>query len=176
MRLQAGLTTLNSLSGTLAQETLDAQKILDDTSEQVQLQGWYFNKETDYSLTADLTGKIALPSTVLNVDVTSPTNKELIQIGSYLYDKTNKTYTITDTVKADIIFKRSFTDLPYAVANYIAARAATRFVAQQLGDRDATADAASEEAKAWALLKQSEGFIQDPNMLDYLDFHAQRSI
>lgn len=111
-------------------DTLDPQheaviidRILDETSAKLQLQGWWFNSETWTFQPDSTTGKIQIPESVLYFKTTSGDNYLLR--GTSLYDAENKTYVFTEPVEASVVWNLKFEELPTSFAffvNYTAAQ------------------------------------------------------
>lgn len=175
LRVAAQMSGINSLSGTLAQETLDAITILDKVSKEVLSEGYDINTSKEYKLVPDINGIITLPDSVIDLQINNPYSKEYVIRNGKLYNLTDETYTITRTnLEATIIFDIDFEYLPYPIANYIVKRAITEFVDQQLADNDLTQKAQIREAMAYRTFKKSITFRKNPNMLNYIA--SRRSI
>lgn len=95
-------------------EAVIVKEILEQTSEDLQSVGWWFNKET-WTFTPDVHNKIDLSSDVLCIE----TADDYIKRGGSLYNRENKTYEFTKKVEATVFFKWDFEDLPRAFASYV---------------------------------------------------------
>lgn len=130
----SGVMSLNAAD--LKQDAADAKQALDNASREIQKLGWDFNTEEDYTLNPDpTTGAIALPSNRLKVTkmrCTSGTTKRLVQRGDKLYDKTNHTYAISESVKVSIVLCLPYEELNEDFKLYVTAMAAQKFCKPKL--------------------------------------------
>ena len=117
-------------------EAVVINQILDEASEKIQLQGWWFNTETWTFRPDSTTGKIGIPSSVLYFKPTG--GGDYILRGTALYDRDNQTYIFTDTVEASVIWNTVFGDLPASFAFFVAYTAAKE--AQMLFNGDSSID------------------------------------
>lgn len=107
-------TTLESLDS--QHEANIINNILEEVSSNVQESGWWFNKEEWTFIPDSTTNKINIPSSVLYFYTT---DGDYIVRGNVLYDRTNKTFTITTPVTANVVWKVDFETLPLKASNYI---------------------------------------------------------
>lgn len=119
-----GEAPVSTLTGTGSISVETARKILHEVNREVQSRGWSFNRETDFEISPTSSDEIEVPSNVLRIDPSLGQYLDLVWRGSRMYDKGNHTYTITDTVKFDIVWFLDFTDLPETARRYITIRAA----------------------------------------------------
>lgn len=118
-----------------------ALNILEAVNTEVQGEGWHFNTEVQYPLTADVNGNIFVPVNVLQISDNKFANNQKYQTvlrDGKLYDKVNHTYTFPagSTVKCDIVWKFDFEDLPQVFKNYITQRATRVFAGRVLGSQE----------------------------------------
>ena len=142
-----------------------AQAILDEVSVTVQSEGWSFNTERDYPFAKDNTGKIAIASNVLALDIDGTSEYDLIIRGGYLYDKAGHTDVFTKSLELDVIWCFDFDDLPEAVKQYITIRSANLFAGRAVGSAEAVKYSEREEAAARAAIIEYETSQGDYNML-----------
>jgi len=129
-----GESPVSQLETTGLADVSVARSFLDTTSRAIQTKGWHFNTERDYPLAPTVDNEIVLPSNAMSVRVSSRSaSRNLTQRGTRLYDITNRTFTITDTVYVDLVLLLPFTDLPEAARWYVTVSAARRFQAHILG-------------------------------------------
>lgn len=138
----AGEYPVSSLSSSGLNDTLVAERILDETTIQYQLPGQNFNTVvTTYS--PDSSGKIHIPDETLWVDTTSShLNRNVVQRGrspTYLFDLDNNTDIFEDTLKIRIAVKIDFQDMPTADQFSVTDTAARLYQMTVVGD--ATQDA-----------------------------------
>lgn len=143
-----------------------AESILNEVSGSVQSEGWSFNTERDYPFVKDNTGKIAIPSNVLALDVDGTSGYDLIIRGGYLYDKAGHTNVFTENLELDVVWCFDFDDLPEAVKQYITIRAANLFAGRAVGSAEAVKYSQREEAAARAAIIEYETQQGDYNMLE----------
>lgn len=144
------LSAVNEILGSIGQapvtvldqtnpEVAFAFNTLMDISREVQAEGWSFNREYDYPVTPDTSGNIAIPSNMIQMDLSRSafnTAYDTIIRDGKLYDKLNHTYTwdTTVTYKVDVLWMFDFDDLPQPFRDYITAKAATRAAIRLVGD------------------------------------------
>lgn len=94
------VTSLETVESSLAEQAANA---LDEVSRQLQLKGWYWNKEEDYPLTPDGDGNINLPVNAIVVhEVRHSGQDDLVERGRRLYNRTDHTYTFPQGEEADV--------------------------------------------------------------------------
>ena len=115
------VSALNSHS--LASETV---RLLRDTNTEMQGRGWFFNTEDEVELTADGSGRIAVPTGALSVEVDDySTRIKTVSGVKYLYDLEEKSYTSwSGTEKATVIYQRDLNDVPEKYLEYLEVRVA----------------------------------------------------
>lgn len=130
----SGVMSLNAAD--LKQDAADAKQALDNASREVQQKGWDFNTEEDYTLDPDpVTGEVTLPSNTFKVRkmrCSYSTSKKLVARGSRLYDKTNHTYNVGESVKVEIVLVLPFEELNADFRLYVTAMAAQKFCKPKL--------------------------------------------
>ena len=134
--------------------------LLRDANVDVQNEGWHFNTEKHVTYKPDsVTGKIAIGSDILRMDVTDGWSKrqfDVVRRGGNLYDKYDHTDDWSDTteINLDVVKLLTFEDIPMVFQRLIIARAsrlaATQLVvnpqlAQLLSQQEALARAACAE-------------------------------
>ncbi|QDP54785.1 MAG: putative tail tubular protein [Prokaryotic dsDNA virus sp.] len=160
-----GSSPVSDLTG--GAEVSIAKNILTETRREVCSKGWAFNYETKVTLTPTTENVITLTENVLRVDATEGynTDLDLVQRGTKLYDRKNHTYTITDTVTADVIYNLDWSELPEVARRYIMIRAARVFADRVVGYSNQHAFTMTDETQALADLKALEAETADHNML-----------
>lgn len=128
-----------------------ALDVLEQVDREVQGEGWHFNTEVGYPFTADVSGIITVPSTVLQLSDNKFANNQKYQTvlrDGKLYDKVNHTYTFTanSIVKCDVVWKFDFVDLPQVFKDYITQRATRVFSGRVLGSQEMVTFNAQDEA------------------------------
>jgi len=112
---------------------LSALSILNETVRAVQSEDWEFNKDRDYPMAPDVDGFIAITDSMISVDTTSNSMDVTVRQNK-LYNKDDHTFVFTDTVKTDVQWEFTYSELPQYIRQYIAVRAARIFAQRQLGD------------------------------------------
>lgn len=124
---------------TLADDTVVDAAMARDTLRNemrgLQAQGWQWNSDYEYVLSPNADNEIEIPSTAAFVDPSASEGKDYIWRGNRLYDRENKTYTITKSVKVDIVWLLSFEEMPEPFRRYCYIKAIRKFVDEQLGDQ-----------------------------------------
>lgn len=161
-----GESPVNSLAGQNV-DVVIAQALLNETSREVQSEGWHFNEETEWELTPAVnTNLIVVPDNVIRVDADKDTTVDLALRGVNLYDKKNHTYEFDHVIKAEITWALIWTKLPESARNYIAIRAARKLQKDMVGSTELDGFKAEDEARARARLVQEEGDTGDHNILN----------
>lgn len=162
-----GESPINSLdAATGVVDAVTARSILAEVSVQVQEEGWHFNTDYEFDLTPANDGFIYVPGNAIEVD-SSPYSRDYdVAIrGNRLYDRTNKTYTFTEPLKADLTILLEFNELPQAARHYITVRAARVFQNRVVGSQILQAFTAQDEALALRAMKRYEARTADYNIL-----------
>lgn len=144
-----------------------AKQVLSEVSREVQSSGWHFNSEYDYPLAPSVDGYLLPPTNTMRVDTTKEYNHfDVTMRGTRLYDRENRTYVFTDTLKVNLILLLDFSELPEAARYYITLRAARKFQKRVLGSETLDAYTKEDEFAALVTLKEAEGDTGDYNMLN----------
>jgi hypothetical protein len=149
-----------------------AVSVLDETSREVQLQGWHFNTEVDVELTPDTSGNINIPSNAVGVD-TVDTTLDVTQRGARLYNRKERTYTFSSPVKVHVTYLFDWDELNEHARRYITLRASRVFQGRMVGSRELEALIARDEYLARALLEEADYQNSDRTIFDNIDA-AQR--
>jgi hypothetical protein len=131
-----------------------ALNTLREVSREVQAEGWTFNKEYDYPITPNASNQILIPNNVLQMDLnrnyTQNINRDSVNRGGKLYDRTAHSYTWEDeTVYVDIIWELDWGNIPEPVQAFIVARAASIVSSRIIGDTN-----------QYQMLQQKEAFAR----------------
>ena len=132
---------------------------LREVNKNIQAEGWVFNTEHHYKLTADsVTFEILYPQNALQIDTSKYTHfddYDPVRRNGKLYDLNEHTYEWKDgsdprEITCDIIWYWDFTEVPPAVQSYITARAARLCAIRMVGDQEIYALLEQEETAARA--------------------------
>jgi hypothetical protein len=172
-----GEAPVNSVSNTseLPVSAANAVTILDETSREVQSEGWHFNTVKDYVLTPS-NDAITLPSNTLQVDHEGTEDVDLVQRGLSLYDRKNQTTTFTDDIKVTIVVALDWDQLPEQARRYIALRAARSLQSRLVGSRELEALIIRDEYTAKANLERSDNTNADRTIFDNYDAYTRLGI
>ncbi|WMM95124.1 tail tubular protein A [Pelagibacter phage HTVC131P] len=164
-----GESPVNSITGTTTVDVSTAKNILNETSMSIQSQGWNFNTHTNYkSLSLDSDNKVPLPSNCVKADANSQYRYLNYTIRSgYLYDMENHTDVFTTAPKSvDLVLVQQFEDLPEYARQYITMKAARRFAARFIGDREITQLIGQDDNEALMAVHQAVSQESDVNIIE----------
>lgn len=131
---QAPITGLDSSNPEIASATL----ILDTVREEVLGEGWNFNSEKGYVITADSNGEIIVPGGILNLSVNQEDNRfrfRAVQRDGKLYDTLSHSFNwgVGVAISCDVVWDFAFRDLPSVFQTYVVQRAARVFSGRVIG-------------------------------------------
>jgi hypothetical protein len=168
MLASIGQAPLNSLDTTGIRDAAIAELSLDTETRAILNLGWSFNTDEEWELTPDVNDNILIPANTLWVDPCDHTKNFVVRYNSdtqMFWDKDNRTFTITEPVKVNIIWAQDYEELPQVARSYIAVRAARIFQSQVIGSEVLFQFTAQHEAEAKAALDKLETRTKDTNML-----------
>ena len=118
-----------------------AELTLDQVTREILGEGWHFNTEINYPLTADNNGHITVPSNVLSLSDNKTTNRQEYQTvirDGKLYDKLAHTFEFEAgaSVSCDVVWLFDFEDLPQPFQAYITQRATRLFAGRVQGSEE----------------------------------------
>lgn len=142
-----------------------AKNLVTETSRDVQMDGWNFNTDNDYPMTPDINGFIYIPSNLLAFDAEPLENMDLVQRGNRFYDRKDRTFVFTRTVKCEVIWFMPFEELPQAARHYITVRAARIFQDRTVGAADLHGYQEGDEAQARVRFENAASKSEDRNVL-----------
>ncbi len=134
-----GITAVSSLES--GPEAADALATLENASTSLQAVGWWFNKEYNWKIAPNVSGKIVVPTNV--IDITEWNTSRLAELtarGGFVYDKVNHSFNLEDAVNADgvvefvFVVRLDFEDLPEP------AKLAVMYTARRLYAQDEESD------------------------------------
>jgi len=166
-----GEAPVNSLtSGLVDAET--AETILNEVSRSVQAHGWNFNSEPDYTVAADTSGNVILPTEIIRADLANSETKyrsskqEYIQRGNKMYDKIKHSFNIGKALKLDVVVLLDFEICPEVARRYITVKAARIFQERVVSSDSLSAMNRNDEQEALFALQEMEGDNGDYNIFD----------
>ncbi len=129
-----------------------AVRCLNEANNRTQARGWWYNTEEKELVPSPDDGSVYLPGDVVRVNFgyvsVSRTDGgrwqgRYVQRGRRLYDVTDGTYVIKENLRAQIIRKIPYEDVPDCVAELIAAEAVLKFQSDYDGDNNRRAELVS---------------------------------
>ena len=138
---QAPVTTLDLQNP----EVAIVLNTLREVNKTIQAEGWTFNTERHYEMTADATTfEIAYPQNALSIDTTTSKHRDdydPVRRNNKLYDRHDHTFEWKDgsdprKITVDVIWYYDFTEVPPAVQAFITARAAKLCAIRMVGDQE----------------------------------------
>lgn len=166
-----GESPVNALEDTEVADASLALSTLRTTSVEVQTPGWWFNSEDNVTVEPDTDKFIRIPAEVLSVDTSgSSSGTNAVHRGTRLYDRSTRSYEFDASVTVDWIVALAFEELPSSARNYVAIKAARRFQARFLGDRDLHQFTEADEYTARVALMDEHLQSSDANMLNDSQF------
>lgn len=164
--LSIGNAPVNALDTPGNKDAAIARLTLHNVNREVQAKGWWFNREYAFPLLADANGKIAVPSTTLQIEG-ADNNYRLIDRDGYMYDcdKRSTTFPAGTTVYVDITQFFAFEKIPQLARNYITARAGRIFQTDTIGSDILYRFGAERVAEAYTALIQNDTRAKRTNIL-----------
>jgi hypothetical protein len=171
MLSSVGEAPINQLGGATTVDADVAEQTLDEISRQVQSIGWHFNTEKHYPLVRANDKRISITSDIVRVDVSKfdYLNIDVVQRGDYLYDKKNHTYEFDYDLEADLVKLVDWDYLPQPFRTYITTKASRVFQTKVVGSESLANQLATDEASAFAALREYEADTGDYSVFDNYD-------
>ncbi len=165
--MSIGQAPVNTLAVSGIQDVNIAKAELAKVNRFVQLYGFAFNTDDDYTLSPDVNGIITVPAGVLRIDPMDPA-AQLVQRrhptnGICIWDSANKTWSMATPVDFSITWGFDFADLPEAARYFISIAAARKFQKRIIGSNELDGYNKEDEEKAWAILIRDERRNRDTN-------------
>jgi hypothetical protein len=159
MLVSIGQAPVNTITNTGILDVETAKLSLDTTLREVLTRGWSFNTDEEYEIAPNGSNNILVPVNALWLDPTY-TSKNYVQRDNsgtvMMYDKDDHTFTISNTVKFNIVWAFAFDVIPQPARQYIAMRAARIWQAQVVGSDILWQYTSAHEAEALSTLKRLE--------------------
>lgn len=156
--------SLEAIESSLVQT---ARNALMEASRSIQVRGWSWNREEDYPLQPASDGSLPLPAYTMVVHEARWERKNLVQRGSALYNKTDRTYEFPQgvTVKVDITLYLPWDLIPEYAKLPIMYVAQKRFQMRELTSTAIDRMVADDVEYAKAQLEQIEDSQETENIL-----------
>lgn len=142
-------------------DVANALRLLEDTSRNLQRQGWDFNT-AEYTMYPNQDNKIRWIDTILKF---TSEDGSYVKRGEFLYDNTNMTFYFKDKVVLQVVIAVDFEDLPDCFKRFIASKAALQFAQRYLGDPTITETLQYDMQDAWSQIVQYDMDMGNYNML-----------
>ena len=139
------------------------RQMINDISRDMQNKNYWFNTEYDVELEPNtLTNKLTLPFNILNFE---PEDTKYIARGLNVWNREDRTSTITETIKADISLMLEFDELPQAARKYIQAEARLQYNNEYFGGQENKSQLQKDRNDALQMLDKLNIENEDVNML-----------
>jgi len=163
-----GLSPINTLTGKKTADIIRAESVLNEVNREVQTMGWFFNRESKFTLARDRKNEIPVPGNVVRIDYDRSSFKDIEPVirGTRLYDKKNHTYKFDESVELSVVIALPFEELPEAARRYITIRAARMYGDRMVGSESLNAFTRNDENRAWISLREWEGDVGDYSIFD----------
>ena len=162
-----GEDRISTLSGSQVGDVAEASASLLEVSREIQAKGWHFNREEDVPFAINSDGKIPIPTSIARFDMPQGNAKDLVRRGGFVYNKTDRTYIFTATIKAIVVYYLPFDELPDSARYYITVRAARKFSNRQVTSKDIAQFTLRDEMEARADFLDENEENADQTMLDH---------
>ncbi len=146
-----------------------AVRHLSSVSRELQMRGWSFNTDYEYTLTPNSDEKIAITDNILAVDmdkVDYPKFDVVIR-GSFLYNRYTRSFVFSSDIKADVTWFISWDELPPHAQNYIVVTAGMRMADDLEGASAPHKFSQENQLHAWNAFKSQEIDTNDANLIRY---------
>lgn len=163
---------VNSITGdNLPLEVTNAINTLQEINREIQQVGWHWNTEYEFPLTPQSDGSITLPQSTLEFDVNprisgNPVDKEYIQRGVRVYNRTDRTYDIGRELKATIVSFLNWDDMPEPFRRWVMIRAGRTYSNRAIGDRVIDSFTRADENMAKAAAVNYEARTKNATIFD----------
>ena len=174
-----GESPVNSISSTasLPVSAITAVSVLDETSKEVQSEGWQFNTEVKVTLERndDDTITLAADTDIIDIDAWDET-KDVVLRGTSLFDRKDNKSTFTSDLEVNLTRLFAVESLPEHARRYITLKASRVFQGRMVGSRELEALIARDEYTARARLEESDGLNSDRTIFDNFDASSRIGI
>lgn len=165
--LQAvGADPVSSLSVSADSDVANARSILNETSKQIQSQGWDFNLDQKYSISRTVDNEYVIPANVAAFDVSDdfPDVRATARAGK-LWDQNKHTFVWDRDLTFNVVWLFPFNELPQTARHYITMKAARKFQARMLGSEGLGKFTAQDESEALYIFMDAEALDAHHNIL-----------
>ena len=169
-----GLKPSPSLDTNGASEAAEIERLIDETSLEVQSEGWWFNIYPNVTLNPNGLNQIELPVGCITIDTYGTDAwRKVTQRGGMLYDIDNNTSSFTASLVVEYTLLHDWACIPDPVQRLIAETGACRYDLQRRGGAR-QAILSQHQLRARVRAKQFDNRTSDRNMLDGPEADAAR--
>lgn len=163
-----GRTPVSTLTPPYTADVTLALQTLTEITRDVLSKGWYINTEYDYPLTADGSGLITVPDTIIRFDPPVEVRNDIVLRRPYLYDMTNHTnvFDVGYVIKGKAVLYLDFDALSEVMKKYIMLKAARIFEARAIGSQELLRTASEQEIMAKTDMLQEDAENGDYTIYD----------
>ena len=156
-------------------------QLLQESTRDIQNEGWVFNRELAVPFTPDADDHIVITNNILRVDVSGNyvnRGTDVVQRDGKLYDKVQHTYKFNRAnnlvnsdgkIYLDVVWLFSYDDMPQTFKRYAIAKAQVRAAAQLVSNPQLYAMLQQQEQMCRAAVMEYEGTQGDYTMMGWPD-------
>lgn len=146
-----------------------ALQFLGSVTRSVQLHGWDFNTDENYTLSPDLDGIIRVPQGVLKIKPSAANSgsfkKRRHPDGTWaIWNGADLSWTHNRALDFTIVWGFAFDDLPDCAKDYVTIAAGRKFQKKTIGSDSLDNFNAEDEARSWITLMREERAQRDTNV------------
>ena len=155
-----------------------AREALHEVARVFQTEGWYFNREEDYTILLDGSNFLTVPVNTLKLEIVRRLKYRKIALrGTKVYDRDNQTYVFDSALDFDIILFLDYNEMPEAARYYCTIMGAKLYQQRFLGSETLMGFTDEDLRRARAKVEQDEIDNEDFNMMtddwDTFDTYAR---
>lgn len=145
-----GSSPVDTLDESLDVDVINAKRLLEATSREIQSRGWYFNTEDSVTLQPDTdSNRVPCPENYL---VFYSDGYQLVRQSGYFFDITSRTDEFPNGLTVTLIRYLQFDELPEVFRKYITVRTARLFQMRFLGAQEIDASLQFAESEAYSAI------------------------
>lgn len=145
-----GSSPVDTLDESLDVDVINAKRLLEATSREIQSRGWYFNTEDSVTLQPDTdSNKVPCPENYL---VFYSDGYQLVRQSGYFFDIASRTDEFPNGLTVTLIRYLQFDELPEVFRKYITVRTARLFQMRFLGAQEIDASLQFAESEAYSAI------------------------
>lgn len=145
-----GSSPVDTLDESLDVDVINAKRLLEATSREIQSRGWYFNTEDSVTLQPDTdSNRVPCPENYL---VFYSDGYQLVRQSGYFFDIASRTDEFPNGLTVTLIRYLQFDELPEVFRKYITVRTARLFQMRFLGAQEIDASLQFAESEAYSAI------------------------